>query len=78
MLRTLVSGVSPSLATDRLLFESFGPGSGACYLTCHGRDHAPEAYGSAAEMLRRVAPHVMTDTSGAESRRRGVRVRPRR
>jgi len=43
----LVAGVSPSLSTGRLEFRSSAPGSGLCYLTCHGRDHAPEGYGAA-------------------------------
>ncbi len=44
---TLVAGVAPSVKTGRLAFVSDGPHSGACYLTCHGRDHAPETYGRA-------------------------------
>jgi len=48
---TLIAGVTPSLRTGRLAFVSSGPGSGECYLTCHGRDHAPETYG-----LRLPAP----------------------
>jgi len=47
----LVAGVSPSAETGRLAFVSDAPGSGACYLTCHGVDHAPEAYGSMKLML---------------------------
>ncbi len=50
---TIISGVAPSPSTGRLAFESTGPGSGACYLICHGRDHGPATYGSAS--LRR--PH---------------------
>ena len=46
-----VAGVSPSVKTGRLEFISDGPGSGACYLTCHGEDHSPEAYGSMKLML---------------------------
>ncbi len=42
---TLIAGVAPSARTGRLAFVSTSPGSGACYLTCHGRDHAPETYG---------------------------------
>jgi len=42
---TIVAGVSPSSSTGRLAFISDAAGSGACYLTCHGVDHAPEAYG---------------------------------
>jgi len=44
---TIVSGVAPSPSTGRLAFESTAPGSGACYLLCHGRDHGPATYGSA-------------------------------
>lgn len=40
-----VSAVAPSLEGGRLDFVSQSPGSGACYLTCHGEDHAPETYG---------------------------------
>lgn len=38
--------VLPSARTGRLAYVSEGPGSGACYLNCHGEEHAPEAYGS--------------------------------
>jgi len=48
---TVVSGVSPSASTGRLAFESSVAGSGTCYLTCHGRDHAPEAYGAGTPSL---------------------------
>ena len=41
-------GVAPSLMQDRLLFVSTSPGEGACYLTCHGHDHAPATYGGTA------------------------------
>ncbi len=44
---TIISGVAPSPSTGRLAFESTGPGSGACYLICHGKDHGPATYGSA-------------------------------
>jgi predicted CXXCH cytochrome family protein len=40
------SGVGPSIQAGTLAFESEGPGSGACYVTCHGYDHAPEVYGA--------------------------------
>lgn len=43
---TSLAGVAPSGETGRLAFLSSGPGSGACYLTCHGYDHGPEGYGS--------------------------------
>ena len=42
---TLIAGVAPSARTGRLAFVSTGAGAGTCYLTCHGRDHAPESYG---------------------------------
>ena len=48
---TTVAGVSPSISTGRLEFISDGAGSGACYLTCHGEDHGPEAYGSMKALL---------------------------
>jgi len=43
---TSMAVVSPSVSAGRLRFVSDGPGSGACFLTCHGRDHAPEGYGA--------------------------------
>jgi predicted CXXCH cytochrome family protein len=43
---TRFAAVSPSVTAGRLRFVSDGPGSGACFLTCHGRDHAPEGYGA--------------------------------
>lgn len=56
---TIVAAVAPSASTGRLAFESTGPGSGVCFLTCHGRDHGPETYGAASlKMRRRRAPSV--------------------
>lgn len=43
---TSLAGAAPSTSTGRLEFVSDGPGSGACYVTCHGKDHGPEAYGA--------------------------------
>lgn len=37
--------VAPSAKGGRLAFVSTGPGSGSCYLSCHGKDHGPESYG---------------------------------
>ncbi len=57
---TTVAGVSASISTGRLEFVSDGPSSGACYLTCHGVDHGPQAYGamkSLLEMLGSRVPH---------------------
>jgi predicted CXXCH cytochrome family protein len=44
---SFATGVTPSIQAGVLLFLSTGPGAGECYLTCHGRDHAPEVYGGA-------------------------------
>ena len=38
-------GVSPSIQSGRLAFESEMEGSGACFLMCHGVDHDPKRYG---------------------------------
>ena len=35
----------PSGTTGILAFSSFAPGSGECYVMCHGHDHAPASYG---------------------------------
>lgn len=64
---TTISGVSPSMSTGRLEFLSDGPGSGACYLTCHGVDHGPEAYGSMKSLL---------DVLGRDGLTRDPRLRP--
>jgi predicted CXXCH cytochrome family protein len=40
-----IGGVSRSISTGLLRFESTGEGSGACYLTCHAVDHNPKSYG---------------------------------
>lgn len=37
--------IGRSLKADRLAFVSDASGSGTCYLTCHGYDHAPASYG---------------------------------
>ncbi len=43
-----LASVAPSGKTGRLEFDSAGPGSGTCHLTCHGYDHGPVGYGAAA------------------------------
>jgi len=43
---TSQSSALPSIAAGRIAFESDAPGAGACYLTCHGYDHAPATYGA--------------------------------
>jgi predicted CXXCH cytochrome family protein len=41
-----LAGITPSLLAGVLSFESTGTSSGACYLMCHGYDHAPATYGA--------------------------------
>lgn len=40
--------IEPSPSTKRLDFQSEAPGSGTCWLFCHGVDHGPKSYGQAA------------------------------
>lgn len=40
-----LGGTQPSMGSQRLEFESLGPGTGACYVSCHGVDHDPATYG---------------------------------
>jgi predicted CXXCH cytochrome family protein len=47
---TIVGGLAPSISTGRLAFVSVGPGSGSCFLTCHGVDHGPKSYGASPEL----------------------------
>lgn len=49
---TIISGVAPSLRTGLLAYVSESPGSGSCYLTCHGIDHSPFSYGRMVEPAR--------------------------
>ena len=42
---TSLTNVNPS-GSGRLEFVSMAPGEGACFLTCHGRDHDPLGYGA--------------------------------
>ncbi len=44
---TTLANVGPSGLAGRLDFISTGPGSGTCFVSCHGIDHAPASYGSA-------------------------------
>ncbi len=41
----VVTEVAPS-RSGKIQFISSGPGSGACYLTCHGKNHDPLGYGA--------------------------------
>lgn len=47
---TFLAGVSPS-ASGRLQFLSTAPGSGTCFLTCHGKNHDPAVYGGPSPVL---------------------------
>ena len=47
---THLANVGPSGSSGRLEFISPGPGSGSCFVGCHGIDHAPASYG-ATELL---------------------------
>lgn len=42
----------PSTRTGRLAFDSPGSGSGACHVSCHGKDHGPATYGSMELIMR--------------------------
>ncbi len=59
---TYLAGVAPSAAAERLAFESPAPGSGSCYVLCHGVDHAPEIYGDAVTALQEGARAPLTTT----------------
>jgi len=45
-----IGAAAPSSRAGRLAFESEMAGSGACYVSCHGVDHSPATYGSAAPL----------------------------
>jgi len=76
-----VAGVSPSIKTGSLAFISDSPGSGTCYLTCHGYDHAPKSYGvsSAAILFERARPISQAPPPGGRTRsvRPGTGFEPR-
>ena len=57
------SPVLPSSSTGRLAFVSSGPGSGACYLNCHGVEHGPANYGAAKiqQTIRSAVPLAPAD-----------------
>lgn len=69
---TTVAGVSPSISAGRLEYVSDGPGSGACFLTCHGVDHGPEAYGSMKGLLEMLG----RDGLGGDRRFKPARIAP--
>ena len=63
---TILAGVSQSPTSGRLAFVSDGPGSGACYVFCHGVDHAPESYGGLeAELTDRPAKLIGRSVTGS-------------
>ena len=68
--------VGPSASTGELAFVSSSPGSGSCYVTCHGYDHGPGVYGGPQIDNRAVRDHLRsrrrpaTRTGDGEGRRR--------
>ena len=50
-----IGGVSRSISTGLLRFDSTGEGSGACYLTCHAVDHNPKTYGGEMPVIDTLA-----------------------
>ncbi len=61
---TTIAGVAPSPSTGRLAFVSAVPGSGACYLSCHGFDHGPASYGDEGSMAGALAsPSIRVPTT---------------
>lgn len=61
-----------STRTGVLAFDSPGSGSGACHVSCHGRDHGPEAYGSMA-LLTGGSPGAAPAWGGRPARPRPAR-----
>jgi len=62
-----VGGVLPSLSTGRLAFISESPGSGTCFLTCHGVDHGPRSYGAARNRSISARPNAAGAGAGASA-----------
>ncbi len=60
--------VLPSASTGRLAYVSDAPGTGQCYLTCHGVDHAPKTYGTVkpATTIIGVPPTLSPTPSGED------------
>lgn len=74
--RTGASVVEPA-SSGALEFQSLGPGSGRCFLTCHGEEHDPEGYGAGAEM--EAGPHAEpAPATGALRRMPQLRLPPAR
>jgi hypothetical protein len=77
------SEVAPSGLAGILAFESFAPGSGNCYVTCHGYDHGPASYGMApsadrSPLLQPTAPERSVSSPERSSPPPPRRIRPRR
>jgi hypothetical protein len=71
-----VPAVSPSLTTGLLAFDSGAPGGGSCHMTCHGHDHGPSHYGTAALPAGpRDPPTVDADISPETTKKRQGRRR---
>lgn len=68
-----IPGVSPSLKTGTLAFISDAPRAGTCYLTCHGRDHAPSSYGISNSAIISERPGPASRTLLPGGRTRGIR-----
>jgi predicted CXXCH cytochrome family protein len=68
-------GLMPSVSAGILSFESFGTGGGACYVSCHGHDHAPELYGAGAVIGDPGGPGA---ERGLDPRAPGDRLEPKR
>jgi predicted CXXCH cytochrome family protein len=73
----LAGAVSPSATTGQVAFLSDSEGSGSCYLTCHGYDHAPATYGfSAAGELGTTGVQSLDGLLIRPTRTPGPRTRP--
>jgi predicted CXXCH cytochrome family protein len=70
---TYIGGVEPS-SSNRLELVSIGPGSGACYLSCHGVNHDPKTYGSMELLLGIVGDErVLVPAQTRDRARRPIR-----
>ena len=61
---TPITGVTPA-KSGKLQFVSTAPGSGSCYLTCHGKNHDPLSYGPGSRGIPPPASLVERDLGGA-------------
>jgi len=71
---TSITGVSAS-GSGRLEFVSSAPGSGACYLTCHGKNHDPLGYGPG--FKRRGEPEIQDPNLSVDDPHRTLSRQPR-